>query len=96
MFNTGKQHKTVQLDYGNLFSSNGGMTWVGQCVNDINSAIDLLENGYMPKGLCGCLTCEQAVNTEPVSLVGQIVGTGMNVCEIISGDERCPYYVQYR
>ena len=77
-----------------FISSDGGMTWVKACAIDFASAMEVLQTGYIPKGLCGCLTCEQAVKEKPD--VGQIVGTGMNVCEIISGGERCPYYVQYR
>ena len=81
-----------------FISSDGGTTWLGSdCLYDIAHAIDILQNNYIPRGLCGCwLTCAEALKTKPDALIGQIVGTGMDVCEIIEGDKECPYYVQYR
>jgi len=87
------------------YSIDGGATWMGMdwsggingCVQNFYLAMELLQTIYIPRGLCGCWTCAQALEaTAEGTIIGQIVGTGLDVCEIIKGDEKCPYYVQYR
>ena len=103
--------RSIQVDQINKYavtlhvSTDGGTTWMGMdwsggingCVQNFYLALELLQTIYIPRGLCGCWTCAQALKAkDEETIIGQIVGTGLDVCEIIKGDEKCPYSVQYR
>ena len=85
----------------------------GSTGSTADAAKSWLINEYIGQGYCCAtaaiptlvptatpLSCAQVSTTSSTSLVGQVIGTGSNRCEIVDatscGNCACNYYVKYR